>query len=65
MLKKLRNKYLIPLIIFLVVDFGIVINFKELINDASIYGVIGMFLILISSHFMIIYHAYLFYKRNK
>jgi len=65
MLKKLSKNYLLPLIIFLVVDFGVVINFKELMNDAPLLGIISMFIILIAAHFMIIYHAIKFYKKNK
>ena len=65
MLKKLSKNYLLPLIIFLVVDFGVVINFKELIEDAPLLGIISMFIILIAAHFMIILHAIKFYKKNK
>ena len=65
MLKKLSKNYLLPLTIFLVVDFGVAINFKELIEDTPLLGIISMFIILLSAHFMIIYHAVLFYKKNK
>ena len=65
MLKKLSKNYLLPLILFLVVDFGVAINFKELIEDAPLLGIISMFIILIAAHFMIILHAVLFYKKNK
>ena len=65
MLKKLSKNYLLPLIIFLVVDFGVAINFKELLEDAPLLGIIIMFIILLAAHFMIILHAVLFYKKNK
>ena len=65
MLKKLSKNYLLPLILFLVVDFGVAINFKELIDDAPLLGIISMFIILFAAHFMIILHAVLFYKKNK
>ena len=63
--KKLIKNYLLPLIIFLVVDFGVAINFKELLIDAPVVGIIIMFVILIAAHVGIIYHALQYYKRLK
>ena len=65
MKKKLIKNYLLPLILFLVVDFGVAINFKPLMANAPIPGIIVMFAILIVSHFGIILHAIMYYNRNK
>ena len=63
--KKLIKNYLLPLILFLVVDFGVAINFTELLENSKWWEISIPFAILIPAHFGIIYHAILFYKKNK